>query len=98
MTHSFPSLRLSDLVLFRLNRPRALFLSQMAAINGGAGAILHPSSVDAQGQWRTPVATGPYRLVEWKRGDSIHLEAFPEYVPRTEPRRDRKSTRLNSSH
>jgi peptide/nickel transport system substrate-binding protein len=73
-------------VLFRLNRPQPLFLSQMAAINCGAGAILHPSSVDAQGQWRNPVATGPYRLVEWKRGDSIHLEAFPEYVPRTEPR------------
>lgn len=69
-------------VTFRLNRPQPLFLSQMAAINCGAGAILHPASLDREGHWRAPVATGPYRLVEWKRGHSIRVEAFAGYRPR----------------
>jgi peptide/nickel transport system substrate-binding protein len=27
----------------------------------------------------SPIGTGPYRLVEWARGDSIRLEAYPEW-------------------
>lgn len=73
-------------VVFRLSRPQPLFLSQMAAINCGAGAILHPSSVDAAGHWRAPVSTGPYRFVDWRRGHSIEVEAFPDYRPRSGPR------------
>lgn len=69
-------------VAFRLNRPQPLFLSQMAAINCGAGAILHPASLDEEGRWRSPISTGPYRLVEWRRGHSIKVEAFPGYRPR----------------
>lgn len=26
-----------------------------------------------------PIGSGPYKFVEWKRGDSIKLEAFPDY-------------------
>lgn len=68
-----------DTVVFRLNRAQPMFLSQMAAIHCGAGAILHRSSLNADGSWNTPVATGPYMLHEWKRGQYIDLHAFSGY-------------------
>lgn len=71
-------------VVFRLDRPNALFLTQLANIQCPA-AILHPDSLDAAGRWRTPVATGPYRLATWRRGQFVELERFEGYVPLAEP-------------
>ena len=34
---------------------------------------------DPDGYGGNPVATGPYKVKEWKRGDKIVLEAFPDY-------------------
>lgn len=73
-------------VVFRLDRPEPLFLTRMAAIQCGEGAILHPSSVNPDGSWRWPVGTGPYRLAEWRRGRYIDLAAFPQYASRKGPR------------
>lgn len=75
-----------DTVVFRLDRPQPMFLSQMAAIQCGGGAILHRSSVNADGSWNAPVATGPYMLHMWKRGQYIELHAFSGYRSRSEPR------------
>lgn len=75
-----------DTVVFRLNRPQPMFLSQMAAIQCGGGAILHRSSINPDGSWGTPVATGPYLLHSWKRGQYIELHAFDGYRSRPEPR------------
>ncbi|WP_129779734.1 ABC transporter substrate-binding protein [Peristeroidobacter soli] len=75
-----------DRVVFKLNRPQPLFLSQMAAIQCGGGAILHRSSLNADGSWNAPVATGPYRLETWKRGQYIDLRAFDGYRSRSGPR------------
>jgi peptide/nickel transport system substrate-binding protein len=72
-------------VIFRLDRPNSLFLPQLANIQCAA-AVLHPDSLDAAGNWRTPVATGPYRLAEWRRGEYVELERFDGYRPRAEPR------------
>jgi len=73
-------------VAFVLDRPQPLMLTQMAAIQCGGGAIIHPASVNPDGSWRWPVATGPYRLVAWKRGRYIDLEAFRGYASRPGPR------------
>ena len=73
-----------DQVVFRLNRPSALFLDRMASIQC-LTAILHPSSVDAAGAWTAPIGTGPYQLGEWRRGRSVTLERFDDYSPRSEP-------------
>lgn len=37
------------------------------------------------GQILEPVGTGPYRLVEWRRGQQIRLVRFADYRPRPEP-------------
>jgi peptide/nickel transport system substrate-binding protein len=75
-----------DTVVFKLNRAQPMFLSQMAAIQCGGGAILHRSSLNADGSWNAPVATGPYVLRTWKRGQYIDLRAFGRYRSRTGPR------------
>lgn len=69
-------------VTFRLDAPQPLFLAKMAALQCGQSAILHPASLDATGQWRAPVATGPYRLAQWVRGERVDLAAFRGYARR----------------
>lgn len=67
-------------VVFKLSQPSALFLSNMAATQCGSTAVLHKDSLSADGSWKAPVSTGPYRMGEWKRGEYIELNAFPEYA------------------
>jgi peptide/nickel transport system substrate-binding protein len=71
-------------VVFRFDRPNPLFLDQMASVQC-ITAILHPESVNADGSWRMPVGTGPYRLGTWKRGEYVELDRFDRYRPRSEP-------------
>lgn len=85
----------SATVVFRLDRASALFLPQLASVQC-PGAILHPDSVDSHGSWIKPVATGPYRLSRWRRGEYVELERFPGYVPRTEPRSGYAGARIAS--
>ncbi len=73
-----------DTVVFELDRPYALFLKQMVDPRCPL-AVLHPSSVDSDGKWLRPVATGPYVFADWKRGQYVLLKRFPQYRPRTEP-------------
>ncbi|WP_332770850.1 ABC transporter substrate-binding protein [Phenylobacterium sp.] len=73
-------------VVFTLSQPQPLLLTQMADIQCGGSAIIHPASLNPDGSWRWPVATGPYRLTSWKRGRHIDLEAFGQYSRRSGPR------------
>ena len=73
-------------VVFRLNESRPLFLTQMASFQCGGGAILHKDSVNADGSWKAPIGTGPYKLGEWKRGEWIELTAFKDYKSGPGPR------------
>jgi peptide/nickel transport system substrate-binding protein len=72
-------------VVFRLDSASALFLATMARMDCGGSGIVHRSSLGADGKWAQPVGTGPFRLGEWKRGQSIELLRFDGYLPRTEP-------------
>ncbi|WP_342358474.1 ABC transporter substrate-binding protein [Terrarubrum flagellatum] len=66
-----------DTVVYKLARPNALFLKQLANIQCGI-LVSHPRSVEAEGKWN-PIGTGPLKLKEWKRGEAITLERFANY-------------------
>src|SRR5690606_30296979 len=57
-----------------LKKPSNSWLYSMAT---RVGAMFSRTGVDDLAN--TPIGTGPYQLVEWKRGDSITLEANPDY-------------------
>lgn len=67
-------------VVMRLERPSALFLTTLARTDCGQTGIFHRDSLNADGSWRAPVGTGPFRLGEWRRGQFIELERFAEYA------------------
>lgn len=72
-------------VVFRLDKPSALFLTQMARPDCGAAGIVRPGSLGADGKWLAPVGTGPFRFGEWKRGQYVELLRFDGYSARSEP-------------
>jgi peptide/nickel transport system substrate-binding protein len=69
-------------VMFKLNQPTALFLTEIASIQCGGGAILHKDSVAADGTWKEPIGTGPFTIKEWRKGQYIELARFPGYKAR----------------
>jgi peptide/nickel transport system substrate-binding protein len=73
-------------VVITLERPTALLLGTLARPDCGQTAILHRDSLAPDGKWREPIATGPFKLGEWKRGQYVDLIRFDDYVSRTEPR------------
>lgn len=70
----------ANTVVFRIDRPSALFLSVMARPDCGAGPIWHKDSLNADGTWRAPIATGPFTFGEWRRGQYIELNRNPAYA------------------
>ena len=60
-------------VVYTLEKSSALFLATLARVDCGGTGIYHRSSLDADGKWREPVGTGPYKFSEWKRGQYIEL-------------------------
>jgi hypothetical protein len=66
--------------VLKINRPSAVFLDMLARSDCGMTAILHPSSVKADGSWDKPVGTGPFKFGEWKRGEYVTVTAFKGYT------------------
>lgn len=75
-----------ETAVFELDRPNPMFLASMATVTCGGSPILHPSSINPDGSWRTPISTGPYRVATVKAGDYVELSAFRDYTARSEPR------------
>lgn len=69
-------------VVFRLAAPSAMFLGQMARLDCGGSGIFHRDSLNADGTWRQPVGTGPFRMGEWQRGQWLELLRFDGYASR----------------
>lgn len=67
-------------VVMRLEKPSALFLTILSRPDCGQAGIWHRDSLNADGSWRAPVGTGPFRLGEWRRGQFVELTRFPEYA------------------
>ncbi len=61
------------------------FAAMVATIAHPAGGIASPAAIKKYGAdfGTHPVGTGPYRFVEWVRGDHITLEANPDYWDKT---------------
>lgn len=69
-------------VVFKLEHPSALLLTTMARSDCGESAILHHDSVDADGKWKSPIATGPFKIGEWKPGQYVDVDRFDGYISR----------------
>lgn len=67
-------------VVIKLNKPAPLFLDSLARTDCAMVAILHKDSVNADGSFRSPIGTGPFKLDEWKRGEHVRLTRFADYV------------------
>lgn len=70
----------SDTVLFTTNRPLGDFKSSL--FNPLGGGMLSPTAIKAAGVANAglaPQGTGPYRLIEAKKGDRMVLERFDGY-------------------
>lgn len=59
-------------VVFHLNQVYSPFLALVSKIH------IVPKGLDAELE-RTPVGTGPFRLIEWRRDQYLYLEAFEAY-------------------
>jgi peptide/nickel transport system substrate-binding protein len=73
-------------VVMRLDKPSGMFLATLARTDCGGTAVLNKASVNAQGEFVTPIGTGPYQLGEWKRGQYITLSKFAHYQSLPGPR------------
>jgi peptide/nickel transport system substrate-binding protein len=69
-------------VVFKLERPSALLLATMARPDCGESAILHHDSVGPDGKWKSPIATGPFKMGEWKPGQYVEVDRFDDYASR----------------
>jgi peptide/nickel transport system substrate-binding protein len=72
-------------VVYTLAAPQAIFLKQLANVQCHV-LVAHPSSAGPDGKWVTPVGSGPYKMKEWKRGESVTLERHDGYKPSAEKR------------
>jgi peptide/nickel transport system substrate-binding protein len=62
-------------VQFTLGRPQPSFISFLAV---GASPV-YTCHVDGPTMRRKPIGTGPFKMVEWKPGDSVRLVKNPDY-------------------
>ncbi len=71
-------------VTFTLNEPFAPFLNTLAH---PAGHVMSPAAIAEYGDevGQNPVGTGPYRFVEWVRGERLVLERNDDYFAGTPP-------------
>lgn len=66
-------------VVMKINQPNALFLDSLARTDCAMAAVTHKDSVKPDGSWDKPIGTGPFRFVEWKRGEFFSMSAFEGY-------------------
>ena len=75
-------------VIFKLSRPQAPFLKNLAMSPFGIGS---PTAFEAAGDkfGDNPVGTGPFKFTDWKRNESITIEKFEDYWQAGLPKLDK---------
>lgn len=69
---------------FVLNRPQQSFLALFAS----GYSPVYPCHVSAKDMRTNPIGTGPFKFVEFKRGESIKLARNPDYFKKGKPHVD----------
>lgn len=69
-----------------LDRASPTFLATLARVDCGSAAIVHRNSVTADGKWRMPIGTGPFRLETWRRNQFVDLVRWTGYQALPGPR------------
>jgi len=73
-----------DVVVFTTSAPSSGFIHSLTRM-----AIIPMEVIEAQGDMKTnPVGCGPFKLKEWKSGESIEVERFADYWDPEAPRLD----------
>jgi peptide/nickel transport system substrate-binding protein len=68
-------------VVLRLSEPLGILTASLG--NAEFAPVIYPKSqIDAVGDAPNdaPIGTGPYRFAEWRRGERVVVERFPDYV------------------
>ena len=68
-------------VTFNLNRPQASFLSLFAS----GYTPVYPCHVSTKDMRTNPIGTGPFKFVEFKRGESVKFVRNPDYWKKDRP-------------
>jgi peptide/nickel transport system substrate-binding protein len=71
----------SHTVKLHFAKPYPFLRVAFTGSTGRAATILNPRAVKEKGKayGRSPVGTGPFKFVEWKEGDYVLLERYPNY-------------------
>ncbi len=75
-----------ETVSVTLEKPAPLFLKTLARIDCAGAAIMHPDSLDADGEWVKPIGTGPFRFGEKRSNQYIDLLRYEDYSSLSGPR------------
>ncbi|TCP77240.1 peptide/nickel transport system substrate-binding protein [Rhizobium sp. PP-CC-2G-626] len=67
-------------VEFRFDAAMPMASAMMARPDCGGSGIASSKSVAADGTWQTPIGTGPFKLGEWRSGETIRLDRFDDYA------------------
>jgi peptide/nickel transport system substrate-binding protein len=67
-------------IVYKLDKPSALFLATLARTDCGGTGIFHRASLEADGKWKEPIGTGPYKFGEWRRGQFVELVRHDGYT------------------
>ncbi len=70
----------ANTVTMTLEKPSAVFLGLMSRPECGYTGMISPDSVAADGTFKEPIGTGPFKWNEWKKGEYIRLAKFDDYV------------------
>jgi peptide/nickel transport system substrate-binding protein len=79
-----------DEATFELSEPQPSLLVLLAS----AFSVVYPCHVPQQVMRTKPIGTGPFKLVEFKRGDSIRLVRNPDYFRKDRPYLDEVTYRV----
>jgi peptide/nickel transport system substrate-binding protein len=79
-----------DEATFELSEPQPSLLVLLAS----AFSVVSPCHVPQQVMRTKPIGTGPFKLVEFKRGDSIRLVRNPDYFRKDRPYLDEITYRI----